>query len=338
MMALLRGYYTGVKFAQKVFGLAVISLLCACSFGGAQPTATLEVPTLAPATATAPPSLVLLLAPEGSDATTLAFAADAAATYANSNGLAFEQLVAMTQAELPPNLAVLLILAPDPGAAELAAAAPTARVITLGFEPAVLAANMVSISTASASSNTAAFIAGYVAELTAEDWRAGMLYTPATAGLVEDFVAGGEYYCGACMPVAPPYIDYPAASEAADITSWQAAADQLLIQSIQVVFLTPELEASGAAQYLADYGVLIIGYGAPPAELSASWLVSINADTSGAVRQQLANALAGSPLTQSSAVGLTNPNPAYLSQARLDNVQLVIDDLLSGYLVLPSAE
>jgi hypothetical protein len=326
-----------VNFLQKIIGLASISLLCACSFGGAQATATLEVPTQSLATPTASAPLVMLLAPSGSDSTTLDFASDAATFYANANGLAFEQRVSLAPVEIPTNLAVLLILAPDPGAAELAAAAPAARVIALGFEP-TPAPNLVSISTAIASGNTAAFVAGYVAELTAEDWRAGILYTPATASLVEDFVAGGEYYCGACMPVAPPYIDYPAASEASDIASWQTAADQLLIQSIQVAYLTPELEASGAAQYLASYGVLIIGSGSPPAEISASWLASINADTSGAVRQQLSDALAGLPLTQTSAIAVTNPNPAYLSQARLDNIQIVIDDLLSGYLVLPSAE
>jgi hypothetical protein len=296
-----------------------------------------QLPTALPATPTAQPPLVLLLAPDGSEPVTLAFAADTAAQYAAANGYAFEQRAALTPAELPTNLAVLLILAPDPGATALAAAAPNARVIALGFAPEG-AANLVSISTETASSNAAAFIAGYIAELTAEDWRAGMLYTPATAGLVEDFIAGGEYYCGACAPVAPPYIDYPSAAQASDPGNWQAAADELLFQSIKVVYLTPELEASGAAQYLASYGVLLIGYGTPPAEISGNWLASINADTSGAVRQQLSDALAGQPLSAASPIAITNAHPGYLSPSRIDYVQVVINDLLDGAIVLPSAE
>lgn len=324
-----------MKFAR----IFIVLLLSACSFGGAEPTATLAVPTVAPATATVQVPLVFLLAPSGSDPSTAAFAAEVAGQYALNNGMSFEQRDTLAASEIPPSLAVLLILAPDPGAVELAAAAPTARVITIGFAPASPASNIVSVLNASsASSNAAAFIAGYIAELTAEDWRAGMLYTPASAGLVEDFIAGGEYYCGACNPVAPPSVDFPSAAQASDAVNWQTAADELLLQSINVVYLAPELEASGAAQYLATYGVLIIGYGTPPAEISANWLASINADTDGAVRQQLSDALAGVPLSQSSAIRITNAHLGYLSQARIDNIQIVIDDLLAGYIVLPSAE
>lgn len=279
----------------------------------------------------------MLLAPDGSDAVTVSFAADTASQYAAVNGFAFEQRVVLSSAEIPANLAVLLILAPDPGTVELAAAAPNVRIITLGFTPATAMANVVSISNASASANAAAFIAGYIAELTADDWRAGFLYTPASANLVEDFIAGGEYYCGACAPVAPPYGDYPTSAQA-DTASWQSGADALLVQSVKVVYLAPELEASGAAPYLASFGVLIIGYGTPPAEISSNWLASVNADISGAVRQQLNDALAGQSLTFSSPITVTNAHPGYLSPSRIDNIQIVINDLLAGYIVLPSAE
>lgn len=334
---MLAGYYTGVNFRRFFALIAASAVLSACSLGSAQATPTVEIPTAVAATPTAQPPLVLLLAPAASDAVTIAFAADTAAQYSATNGFAFEQRTALTPAEIPANLAVLLILAPDPGAAELAAAAPSARVITLGFAPATPAANIVSISSASASGNAAAFIAGYIAELTAEDWRAGMLYTPATANLVEDFIAGGEYYCGACAPVAPPYSDYPTSAQAMDTTNWQAGADELLFQSVQVVYLTPELEASGAVHYFASYGVLVIGSGSPPADAN-NWLASINADTSGAMRQQLSDALAGVPLVETSAISISNALPSQLSQARIDNIQAVINDLLAGYIVLPSAE
>lgn len=328
-----RGYYTGVKFAAFFLTLTLV----ACSFGGAQPTATLALPTAEPASPTPLPGLILLLAPAGSDAAQAAVAAEVAASFAAANGLAFEQRAALTAAELPANLSVLIIFAPDPGAAELAATAPAARIIAIGFAPAA-AANITNLTVSSAGESHAAFIAGYLAALSADDWRIGMLYTPAAASLVDDFTAGAEYFCGSCTPLAPPYSEYPMPLQANSADDWQAAADGLLAEYIRVVYLSPELENSGAAQYLAAYGVLLLGSGAPPADVSQNWIGSVGVDAAGALRQQLGAALSGQPSSSSSSLAVNYANPTYLSAARLSNVQTVIDDLLAGALIWQGAE
>jgi hypothetical protein len=322
-----------VKFAAFFLTLT----LAACSFGGAQPTATLELSTAVPASPTPLPGLVLLLAPSGSDAAQAAVAAEMAGSYAAANGLAFEQRAGLTAAELPANLSVLVILAPDPGAADLAAAAPAARIIAIGFAPAA-AANITNLTASSAGESQAAFVAGYLAAISADDWRIGMLYTPAAASLVDDFTAGAEYFCGSCTPLAPPYSEYPMALQANSAGDWQAAADGLLAEYIRVVYLSPELENSGAAQYLAAYGVLLVGSGAPPADVSQNWIGSVGADPAGGLRQQLGAALSGQPSSSSSSLAVNYANPTYLSSARLSNVQTVIDDLLGGALIWQGAE
>jgi len=328
-----RGYYTGVKISY----LSLCVLLVACSLG-AQPAATPSPPTQIITTATPEPALLVLLTPPESDAQLATAVAEIATTFASSHNLRLEQVSALNVSDLPGNLAILVVLAPDSGAADFAAAAASVQVIAIGFTPTAEAANLQSLLANGVESGAAAFIAGYVAEMTAPDWRAGMLYSPASAQQVDDFVAGGEYFCGSCAPVAPPYNEYPQTAQAADGANWQAAADQLLAQSVNVVYIAPELETSGAAQYLASFGVLLIGSGAPPADAAANWLASVNADLVAALREQLPLALAGEQVTQSSSLVISNVNAAYLSTARLAYVQTIINDLLSGYIVLSGDE
>jgi hypothetical protein len=247
----------------------------------------------------------------------------------------FEQRALLDPSQVPAELSALLLLAPDPGAAALAAAAPRAQIIAIGFSP-ESAPNLVALPLGGGGEGSSAFIAGYVAALTAEDWRAAMLYTPSSATWVNDFVAGAEYFCGACIPIAPPDAELPLAAQAADAQSWQAAAEQLLAGRAQVVYLAPELEASEAAQYLASFGVLLIGSGEPLSSLGASWLASISTDPIAALREQLPLTLAGQAPAPSPSLVLTHVNSAYLSEARLADVQEVIEDLLAGFIRLPA--
>lgn len=328
-----------VKFSGSLaLFLAVFAVLASCSFGGtATATTTIASSPSVTETPTDNPPLVLLLAAPESDPAIAAAAAEIASAYAASNGMQFEQRNVLDAAQLPVSLSKLIVLAPDPGAGSLAAAAPQASVVTVGFDPSIEAANVQSLQIAGSGSGEVAFIAGYIAALTADDWRIGMLHASESAPQVDDFLAGAEYFCGSCAPVAPPYNDYPQSAQAADSQNWQTAADQLIFQSVRVVYLTPELEPSGAAQYLAGFGVLLIGSGAAPADVAANWLASVGGmDAISILQEQLPLALAGQPLSATNSLRITNANPSLLSEARLAHIQLVIDDLLAGLIALPS--
>ncbi|HEY4717536.1 MAG TPA: hypothetical protein VIH14_00845 [Anaerolineales bacterium] len=324
---------------QLALSLVVALVLSACaSLVSPQPPVVLEATSSPVATATSPAPLVLLVAPPQADPEMSTAAAEVATTYASGQQMRFEQREMLDPAQLPAELAVLLLLAPDPGAAALAAAAPQARVITIGYTPEAQASNLVALPLSEGADGSIAFIAGYIAALAAEDWRAGMLYTSASASWVDDFVAGAEYFCGACIPIAPPQADLPLAVQAPDAQNWQAAADQLLASQIRVVYLAPELEAGGAGQYLAGFGVLLIGTGAQPQELAPNWLVSVTADALPALRQQLPLALSGQPFDPAGTLGLVDINASLLSEARVTHIQTVITDLLLGYIQLPPTE
>lgn len=308
-------------------------LVVACS--SPQPTSTPEViATLAP-TATQAAPLVILVAPPQADAALASAAAEVGAQYATEHQLRFEQRQLLDPAAIPAETSKLILLAPDPGAAALAAAVPSAEVVTIGFAPEAQPANVVSILAGSAGSDTSAFIAGYTAAVVADDWRAGMIYTAASQALADDFLAGAEYYCGACVPLAPPEAEFPMAAQASDATNWQSAADLLLANFTRVVYLAPELEASGAGQYMAGFGVLLLGTGTPPSDVAANWLASVAADPIAALRQQLPLALDGQSSQSAAILGLSQVNSIYISEAKLANIQSVIADLLSGYITLP---
>lgn len=308
--------------------------LAACSLSG--PRATLANPAISPA-ASSPspqPGLLILLAPAGSDPQISSVVNEIASSFASAHDMKFQELESLSPADLPANLSTLIVLAPDPGAADLAAAAPRAQVIAIRFTPSTQLPNLEALLDTNDLRSEAAFLAGYVAVITTPDWRAGILYSPTSADLVPAFTMGARYFCGSCAPQSPPYNDYPQAAEASGRQDWQAAADELLAQSVKVVYLAPEMENSGAAEYLARSGVLLIGSGASPNGLEVAWLASIGSDPVAALRQQLPQALAGQPVQAASLLTITDPNPSYLSEGQLAFIQKTIDELQNGYIDL----
>ncbi|UYN89103.1 MAG: hypothetical protein KIT08_08375 [Anaerolineales bacterium] len=317
---------------MKIAYLLLALLLSACSFGAAQPTPTVELPTVAPPTPTTEPGIVLLIAPEGADAGLLAEAQAAASGFAAAQGLQFEQRAGLTAAELPATLQAAVLLA-DTGLQELASAAPQVRFIAIGFAPAEPLPNVTSLSAAAAAgSQDAAFIAGYIAAMSANDWRTGMLYGASDAGLVAPYSAGAAYFCGACVPAGPPNSTYPIAVQAAP-DNWQAAIDQFMINFVRVVYITPEMENSGAAQHLASLGIMLIGTSAPPADVAHQWVASVSARSGDSLQTQLQQALAGQAPNVASGLAVEHVNPSLFSQSRLEFVQITIGELLSGVLV-----
>jgi hypothetical protein len=336
--SILRLHIYGLEYQMLKLNTAFASFatfafaLVACS----QPTPTATVAPLSTATPTSSAPLVILLTPPESDPNLLAVAAEVTASYAATNNLQFEQRSLLNPAELPASLVKLVVLAPDPGALALATAAPQVTVITLGFEVEGGLANTTSISTGSGGdSSQIAFIAGYIAAMSAEDWRAGILYSAGSALIVNDYSAGANYFCGSCAPVAPPYIVYPVSAQATDAQNWQAAADQLISQLVKVVYLTPEMEASGAAQYLANFGVLLIGNAPSPPELTGSWIVSVSSVSSDSLRESLLRALNGEAIADATTLSMINPNSSLFSESRQTNVAQVAEDLQAGFIQLP---
>lgn len=322
-----------IRLLRSVLPVAMLSILAACAAPQATPTPEPTATTAPTATSAAP--LALLIVPPQADIALAGAAAEVVTQYATEHQLRFEQREMLDPSQAPAETVNLVMLAPDPGVAALAAALPFAQIVTIGFDPDGDFANVTSILAGGASEGATAFIAGYTAALVADDWRAGMIYTAASQTLADDFIAGAEYYCGACVPLAPPESEFPMAAQATDASNWQSAADLLLSNFTRVVYLAPEMEASGAGPYLAGFGVYLIGTGTPSADVQGSWLASVSSDPVAALRQQLPLALDGQATPAGSSLGLSNINTEFVSDAKLANIQAIINDLLAGYITLP---
>jgi hypothetical protein len=325
--------------SRKLFGwwavLVGTLLLAGCSLGAAEatPTATNAPPVVATETPTETPGRVVLLSSAESDAALAAEADSIIQAYASQNGLLYERREGLDPAQDGANLELIVVLAPDPGVAALAEGLPETRVITIGIE--AQGANVQALQFAGQADAQAAFVAGYAAALATDEWRVGVLYGAESAELAEAFLAGVEFFCGSCAPVAPPYTEYPQAVQSSP-ESWQAGADALLVEAVRTIYLTPEMAIPEVQQYIANLGALLIGTGTPAPEVGGQWLATVGADPMAALREQLPQALAGAqPSGGGGGIGLSNVSEAYLSSARQADIQVVIDDLLAGYIALP---
>ena len=324
------------RFARQAIWLGLGSLLLtACSLGAsaaATPTATLAVVVETEAPIDIPRRVGLLSTGE-SDAALTAEVEGIVQTYASQHGLGYMRWETIDPGADGMGLEALVVMAPDPGVADLAAALPETRIVTIGFEAA--GANVQPLSLAGLGGTEAAFVAGYAAAMVTQDWRIGTLYSAEQAELADAFVAGVEYFCGSCVPVAPPYTEYPQRAQSS-VGDWAAGVDQLISEGVRTIYLTPDLELADIRQNLASRGVLLIGSTVPSAEIASQWLATVGADPMAALREQLPQALAGLPLVGGSGgMGLSDANESYLSGAKQADIQNVIDDLASGYIAIP---
>jgi hypothetical protein len=207
--------------------LVILVMLFGVSGCADRPTPTPEVPTSTPTpeitpTATQPPARLVLFdasAQAGAAVTTVI------SDFAAANSLAFE-----TWTSLPGDLngvKIMVVFSGLDNLAEVAASTPQTQFITTAQNTAAAA----NISTLSANPLHLAFMAGYLAAMTSDDWRAGALISdPVNLGLADTFINGGEYLCGRCTPAYAPQIYYPVTYNtggANDAAAWAIQAQTM---------------------------------------------------------------------------------------------------------------
>jgi len=259
-----------------------------------------------------------------------------------ANGMHFQVLNTLTTDDLSlagPGLKVVIVVPPDPGLAELTAAAPGVQFLAVGIPDLATAPNLSSIGGNGFPVDQQAFLAGYIAGLVAPEWKVGILTqkdNPSGDTAVNAFTNGFVYFCGSCRsPLFPqPAGIYPVASHIpkdAKPDEYTAYADFLIRKVVKVVYVFPDVATPELLSYMSQNNLLLVGQTMPDETVRPGWIASIQPDEITALKNIFPDLVAGkggqvvpTPLI------LADVNPDLLSAGKLRLAQAVLDGLQNG--------
>ncbi len=303
------------------------------------PTVTLP-PTITP-TATLQPPVAVLLAASGADQAQVSQLQAALNDIVTSAGLRWQVRQELAAADLGPEVRLVVAVPPDPGLAELVAAAPETQFLAIGISGLDSAPNLTTLGSEQTRPDQQGFIAGVIAAMLSDDWRVGAISlsdTVAGRAARTGFLNGAVYFCGLCRPAHPPFYEYPLYIElpsTASTAEWQEAANFMLDHYAKTVFVYPGAGDDNMLAILANSGVNIISSGDPPESVRSSWVVSLTSDPLPLIQSQVAGLLDGS-LAGGQALSVpivfSQVNPAVFTPGKQRLAQQVLADLQSGFI------
>ena len=329
-----------------ILSLALILLLLTACGNRAEPPATTAPVTTEPSvpapvlTPTAGTPLAVLVLPNNLDPDTSNVYQKTVYDLTQQAGYRFQVLNSLTTADLDPALKIVIAVSADPGIAQLAAAAPQAQFLAINI-PDITPGGNVSVLANSTQTDMAAFLAGYTAALTTEDYRIGMMIPKDNAQAItalNAFAKGMAYYCGTCKPVLfynwtyPQYIEIPSTE---DVNNYDAYADILMSQyKVGNIFLYPDIYTQDLATYIGTTGTNMIGT-ISPEQIPAGWMMTIQPDVVKAIQNawpQLTGGQGG--LTIQSPLGLADIDPSLLSEGKQRLVEETLQKLQAGQIAI----
>jgi len=146
--------------------------------------------------------------------------------------------------------------------------------------------NLSVLDPSTASPSAQAFLAGYTAALSTEDWRVAVIAPDEETS--KAFRDGAVYFCGLCRPAYPPFASYPLTvqlSPGASADQWYSALNDLQSQGVQTLYVAPALWADEALlSVLQDADFRLIADHPLEGDLAAHFLAAIAPDPLSALR------------------------------------------------------
>lgn len=240
------------------------------------PTATLEPTRL--------PDAVVLV---GDSTGPYALAVQEALTaLAANSGLTFVQYPTIQSADLQANWKVVVLLEPADDPAALVSSAPQTRFVVITARDIPSSTNLQVLRLRS---EDQIFMAGYLAEMAAPDFRAGAVFSGADAQGVpaQAFANGAAYFCGNCTPYYAPVVYFPVigASSGVSAGEYLTAIQQIHDQNrLEVIYLPADALQSDVLTYVQEKNILVVSPTALPAGFEGSALASVEFDPAAALR------------------------------------------------------
>ena len=280
---------------------------------------------------------LLLWAPAGSDPALVSAQAAALQEYANSHGMRFLQADNLSSPQLGSTVKVVVSLAPAEQTLSMAEGAAQTEFLSLrplsGNAPNLYYA----ASGTQATSEQVAFLAGYTLGLVSDDFRTGVLYQaddPAGKRIQEAFTVGTQFYCGLCNSRFAPVTFYPKSAGMSSAANYQSAADELLAQFVNSVYIQPEVSSPELVNYLTSKNIQLIGVeGQAGLSDAPNWVAVLASEDEPDLTPILDALFAGNPPPASgTGLNLTRVNPDVLTMGKLRFIEATRLELLEGKL------
>lgn len=327
---------------RTVILFLILTLLAACARPPETPAAPTEtsVPPAPTATSTPGIPLVILVLPADMPQDESSRYQTAVYELAQANGMRYQLLNTLTETDLAlagPDLKVVIVLPPDPGLAALTAAAPNVQFLAVGVPGLTPAPNLSTVGAEGAPVDQQAFLAGYIAALTADDYRLGILTTKDSEGQAARtaFANGMRFYCGLCQKAFWTGWDYIHIEIPTDelASRYPAYADPFRQYNVSVVFVDPDVATLDVLDTLAQRRIFLISEEMPLPDLQENWVVSIKPELLPAIQRIFPDLLAGrGGQTIPVPLMLRDINSALLSEGKLRLVEETLADLQAGYI------
>ncbi len=285
--------------------------------------------------------MAVLLAGAGADETLVSTLQTSLNDTIRQSGLRWQVQQQLGLGELTDGVRLVVAVPPDPGIAELAAAAPNTQFLVVGFTGIGSAANITSIAASGNRPDRQGFMAGMIAAMLSDDWRVGVISVADTvSGRASrtGFLHGAVYFCGLCRPAHPPFYEYPMYIElpsTATSAEWQEAANYMVDHYARTVYVAQGAGDSNMLSILADSKVNIIGAGEPPEAVRSNWVVSLTSDPLPLIQSQVAGFLDGSLVGGRELevpIQFTQVNSSVFTPGKQHLAQQVLDDLQADFI------
>ena len=294
-------------------------------------------PEIAVATNTPIPNKVILLATDQANAGQFDLLKTLLADLASSSGLQFEARTSLPVGDLSSEIKIIVAIAPDPGVADLISAAPETQFLAVGIDGLTSSPNLTQIQAGENFAAQRSFLAAYIGVITTTDWRVGILLptNSSSASVMKDaFSNGAYYYCNFCNPVYPPYFAYPQIAEMASAADWQTAADLLIGQSVQTIYVPAEASSPELLKYLSDKDIMMLGDQPPTNDVKAHWIATLSStDLEQEIRTLWPDLISGKGGTVvAPSLSITDVDQDVLSAGKMRLVEDLIQGLSKGLL------
>ena len=203
---------------------------------------------------------------------------------AQNSGIQFESLPSLDSNQINDSIRVAVFHSPNYDISAAAAGHPDTQFIVIGNSGLQPVDNLTVIRS---DPQHVLFAGGYLSMLIAYDWRgAGLIASD--SGMGENagwaFKNGGNYFCGRCSPLSPPYVQFPLVvmqPGASPSGVWYAGFEGISENRLNTVFIDGNISDPTVYSQMAGLGMTLLGSGNPPDAVKDSWAATVQSDVAG---------------------------------------------------------